>query len=194
MSDLSPPFPAAGTAGRSRAVSPLELFRCFLLMGLRGFGGVMPWARRALVEERGWLTELEFNEALSLCQFLPGPNVGNVSIYVGSRLGGPAGALAAISGLMLAPCCIIIAIGALYGAYGDLPLVRSAVGGVAAAAAGLLVAMGVKMARPLMMSPQGALFIALAFVTVGPLQLPLPLVLLALAPASIAAAFAWRRR
>jgi chromate transporter len=192
MSDLSQPLPAAGAAGTPRAVPPPALFWCFLLMGLRGFGGVMPWARRALVEERAWLSEQEFTEALSLCQFLPGPNVVNLSIHVGNRLGGAAGALAAFGGLMLAPCCIIIGIGALYGAYGDLPLVRSAIGGVAAVAAGLIVAMGVKMARPLLRRAPGALFIALAFVAVGPLQLPLPLVLLVLAPASVAVAFVWR--
>jgi chromate transporter len=194
MSDLSQPLPAAGAAGKPSAVPPPALFRCFLLMGLRGFGGVMPWARRALVEERGWLGEQEFTEALSLCQFLPGPNVVNLSIHVGNRLGGAAGALAALAGLMLAPCCIVIAIGALYDAYGELPLVRSAIGGVAAAAAGLIVAMGVRMARPLVGSVPGALFIALAFVAVGPLQLPLPLVLLALAPVSVGVTLYLRRR
>jgi chromate transporter len=195
MSELSQPAPAlAGVGDLRRTVPPWSLFLCFLTMGLRGFGGVMPWVRRALVEEKGWLTEQEFVEALSLCQFLPGPNVGNVSIYVGSRLGGAAGAFAAIVGLMLAPCAIVIGLGALYDAYGQLPVVRSAIGGVAAAAAGLICAMGVKMARPLVRRPPGALFIALAFVAVGPLQWNLPATLLVLAPASVAVAAILQRR
>ena len=63
----------------------------------------MPFARRMLVEERRWLTEHEFVEVLSLSQFLPGPNIINVSIIVGSRFAGPAGSFAASLGLMLMP-------------------------------------------------------------------------------------------
>src|SRR4051794_29801895 len=79
----------AMTAGPREAVTVAALFLAFLKMGLSGFGGVLPWARRGLVEERGWLTEQEFAETLSLCQFLPGPNIVNVSIHVGARFQGP---------------------------------------------------------------------------------------------------------
>src|SRR3954470_20219404 len=68
-----------------------ELFLSFLAIGLQGFGGVLPWARRMLVEQRGWLSESEFIEVLSLAQFLPGPNIVNVSIIVGRRFHGVAG-------------------------------------------------------------------------------------------------------
>ncbi len=64
-------------------ISTLQLFLGFLKIGLSGFGGVMPFARRMLVEEQRWLTEVEFLDVLSLSQFLPGPNVVNVSIIVG---------------------------------------------------------------------------------------------------------------
>ena len=55
------------------SVSTSDLFVGFLKVGMSGFGGVMPFARRMLVEERRWLTEHEFTEVLSLSQFLPGP-------------------------------------------------------------------------------------------------------------------------
>src|SRR5665647_1519263 len=87
----------------SPAVTTRELFVGFLQVGLSGFGGVLPFARRMLVDKRRWLTELEFNEVLSLSQFLPGPNIVNVSIIVGRRFQGPIGALAATLGLMLMP-------------------------------------------------------------------------------------------
>ena len=54
-------------------------------MGLLGFGGVLPWARRVLVEERAWLSEREFAELLGMCQILPGPNVVNLAVILGAR-------------------------------------------------------------------------------------------------------------
>ena len=61
-----------------------DLFTAFFSIALSGFGGVLPFARRMLVDQRGWLTGEDFTETLSLCQSLPGPNVVNMSIVVGS--------------------------------------------------------------------------------------------------------------
>jgi len=58
-----------------------------------GFGGVLAWSRRIIVQERGWLTPEEFNEQLALCQVLPGGNILNFSIMYGSRCAGVPGAL-----------------------------------------------------------------------------------------------------
>ena len=63
-----------------------ELFLGFLAIGARSFGGVLPWAYRTMVEERRWLTQADFAETIGLCQFLPGPNIGNASIVLGKRL------------------------------------------------------------------------------------------------------------
>src|SRR5277367_1483674 len=76
------------------------LFLAFLAVGLSGFGGVLPFARRALVERRGWLSPEDFTETLSLCQTLPGPNVVNLSIVVGARACGWRGSVAAFVGLV----------------------------------------------------------------------------------------------
>ena len=86
---------------RSRA-----LFIAFLKVGLTGFGGVMPFAHRMLVHKERWLTEREFVNLLALCQFLPGPNVVNLSIIVGLQFDGPRGAFAAFAGLILMPMLI----------------------------------------------------------------------------------------
>ena len=69
----------------------LELFLAFALISLCGFGGVLAWSRRMLVEERKWMTPEEFNDAYALCQFLPGPNVVNLSVVFGRRIRGPVG-------------------------------------------------------------------------------------------------------
>lgn len=154
-------------------------------MGLTSFGGVLPWARRALVEQRGWLTSEEFAEALSIGQILPGPNVVNLSVMVGSRFHGAMGALLAFSGLMLAPLAIILVLAALYGQYGQLTAVQHMFRGTAAATAGLVVAMGVSMVQKQAKSWRATSVTALAFVGSGVLALPLLLVLGVLAPASV---------
>lgn len=165
-----------------------ELFYGFLAISMSGFGGVLPWARRSLVEQRGWLGECEFAEVLALCQFLPGPNIVNLSIIVGSRFHGVAGALTAFAGLVGAPLLLMLALGALYARYGELEALRGALAGLAAGAAGLLLAMAVKMLLPLLRERRLAalLFMLAAFAGVGLLRLPLYWVVLAVAPLSIA--------
>jgi len=170
-----------------------ELFVRFTQVGASGFGGVMPWARRMLVEERRWLSDDEFSEALSLCQVLPGPNIVNMAVCVGTRFRGARGALAAFLGLLCAPFAIILVLGALFTHYGDLPAIAAAFRGISAAAAGLVIAMGLKMASsPRLRSPM-AIFAVAAFACVALLRMPLGWFLLVAAPASVAAA-AWRGR
>lgn len=172
-------------------VSRTELFWGFLTVSLSGFGGVMPFARRMLVERRRWLTEREFLDLLGLCQFLPGPNIVNMSICVGSRFQGGAGAAIACGGLLIAPFCLVLALGALYSRFGELTAVRGALGGLGAAAAGLVVSTGLRMLWPYRRSGHAMAFAAMTFVAVALLRWPLHWVLLVLAPLSIAVA--WRR-
>ena len=64
---------------------------------------ILPWARRMIVDEKKWMTAEEFNETYSLAQFLPGPNVVNLSVVFGSRIAGAWGAIAALGGLLGPP-------------------------------------------------------------------------------------------
>jgi chromate transporter len=171
------------------------LFLAFLGVAMSGFGGVLPFARRALVERRGWLTEAGFNETLALCQSLPGPNIVNLSIVVGSRFAGARGALACVSGLVVAPVVLVLVLATLWGRFGAVGHIPGAIRGLAAAAAGLVAATALKMARPtLMAAPVSAgPVMGIAFLAVGLVRLPLPGVLLLLAPASVLLAW-WKRR
>ena len=175
---------------------PAALFRAFFSIAISGFGGVLPFARRMLVDQRGWLTADDFTETLSLCQSLPGPNVVNMSIVVGARACGWRGSVAAFGGLVAAPLAIVIALGALYSRFGGLDQVRAALVGLGAAASGLVAATALRMAEPLLKTRPvvAAPFIAVAFVLVAIAKVSLPLVLLGLAPISIATAWAWKRR
>lgn len=179
--------------GPAGAPSVADLFLHFMQVGASGFGGVMPWARRMLVEERRWLSDEEFSEALSLCQVLPGPNIVNMAVSVGTRFHGAPGALAAFLGLLGAPFAIILALGALFTQYGGLPAVSAAFRGISAAAAGLIVAMGFKMAASRRLRSPMMVFTLAAFAGIALVRLPLGVFLLVAAPASIAAA-AWRSR
>ena len=171
-----------------------DLFFAFLMIALSGFGGVLPWARRVLVEDRGWLAAETFNDTLALCQSLPGPNIVNLSVVVGARFAGPRGAIAAVAGLVGAPVAIVIVLAALHDRFGAVGRTPEAIAALGAAAAGLVAATAAKMARPVVNSrplSAGALIVA-AFVGAGLLRAPLPWVLLALAPLSATAA--WFRR
>ena len=184
--------PASPSTATPRQPQPTlaELFIAFAKISLSGFGGVLAWSRRMMVEERKWLTAEQFNETYALCAFLPGGNILNFSVVFGARFGGVRGALAAAAGLMGPPLLLVLIIASIYAHYGDLPLLRRALTGVAAAAAGLMMATVAKMARPLFRNRAvtGPLIALATFVAIGIVHWPLPLVLAVIVPASIAAA------
>ncbi len=171
-----------------------ELFVSFVIVSISGFGGALPWARRKIVEQKGWMTADEFNEAFALSQFLPGPNVVNFSVVFGSRFGGAPGAAVALAGLMGPPLIIVFVLAVLYAHFGDLEVLSRILAGITAAAVGLLMAVVAKMAAPLFrVRRDWAPFVAIAaFVGVAIMNWPLPWVFVALAPVSVACA--WFKR
>jgi chromate transporter len=170
--------------------TPRELFRAFLSVGISGFGGVLPYARRELVDRKRWITDVEMTEMLSLAQLLPGPNIVNVAIILGTRSCGAQGAAAGVLGLMLVPLVLFLALGAIYQQFADVPWLKGAFGGVGAAAAGLILSVGIRFAHAL--KPKGwviALGVA-SFAGIALARFPLPLVVIAAAPVGVW--LAWR--
>jgi chromate transporter len=168
-----------------RTIPAMTLFRAFMAIGLSGFGGVLPFARRELVDRRKWLTDTEFAETLGICSVLPGPNIINISIWFGTRHGGAIGAVAAFSGLVGVPLVLLLSLATAYGRYADVPRVSAAVDGMAAAAAGLLIGTGLIMARRA--NPglaTGAVLLAV-FVAAAWLRLPLLAIIAVAAPLGI---------
>jgi chromate transporter len=168
-----------------------ELFLGFAKISILGFGGVLAWSRRMLVDEKRWMSPATFNELYSLCQFLPGPNVINLSIMYGARIDGVRGAVVAFLGLISPAVTLMLVVGALYNHYGALPGLRGTLSGLAAGAAGLILANAVQMALPLFRKriKPAHLIAAAAFVAIGVLQFPLQWVLALLIPVSIALAW-----
>jgi chromate transporter len=175
-----------------QAPSLRELFLAFSGVAIIGFGGVLPWARRMLVEERRWLSAEEFNEVYSLAQFLPGGNILNLAVVIGQRSHGALGSLVCVVALLAGPVAIMTLLGFLYTRFGQIAAVHDALAGVAAAAAGLILAMAAKMAEP-MLRRRALLPLAMAivaFAAVGVAELPLFMVLAVLVPLGIG--LAWR--
>src|ERR1043165_9705633 len=110
----SPPAPELPATTEIPPPGVITLFLAFAKMSLAGFGGVLAFARRGIVEEHKWMTADEFNETFALCHFLPGPNVVNFSMVFGARLRGIVGGIAAFAGLLLPPMLAMILLAALY--------------------------------------------------------------------------------
>lgn len=166
-------------------ISHSELFWGFSRIALSGFGGVMSWARRAMVEEHGWLSSEEFTTLFGLCQFMPGPNIVNMSVCVGARFQGASGAIVSLLGLLSAPFLLIIGLGALYDRFGEMPAIQSMLSGIAAVTAGLILAMGLRMAADLLKRPLMLIFSAAILGAVVVLRWPLITVMFSLAPISM---------
>lgn len=180
-----------GAMGVKRVEEPVALaalFVGFLKVSLLGFGGGLVWARRIVVDQQRWLDDQEFAEILTLCQFMPGPNIVGITLCVGSRLRGPLGAVSAVAGFILVPWTLGLSLGGLLLQYAHLPVLQNILGGLSAAAAGLMIATGIRLLMPHRNRRTALLFASLAFTGMAFVKLPLLVVLLGLAPVSITVA------
>jgi len=169
------------------------LFASFLKMGLLGFGGVLPWARRVIVDERRWLSDRDFAELIGLCQVLPGPNVVNLSVIIGARAHGPIGALIAVTGILLVPVGLMLLIAISYASVAQDPLTRNAIAGASAAAAGLILGTALRLLLQTRPPLRGLLTGGAAFIAVGVLQWPLLRVIVVLIVVGVVAEWSARR-
>lgn len=146
-------------------------------LGLTSFGGGLPaHIRRVCVRERGWLTEDTFLEALALAQVLPGPNVLNLSVYIGRRLRGPAGALAATAAVVGPGLAALFLVFALYARGAELAPVTAALRGAGAMVVGLLLVNLWQVGRRAVRGPTDAIIAAATAAAILLARLPLPLV------------------
>jgi chromate transporter len=200
---MSPELPPAAvsapdlpTSAKTPPPGVIALFVAFARMSLAGFGGVLAFARRGIVEEHRWMTADEFNETFALCHFLPGPNAVNLSVVFGSRFAGVPGAIAAFAGLIGPPTLIVMILAVLYAHYGQIEALRRILAGISCGAVGLLIAMVVKMLMPLVKRRDfvGLVMMVLVFAAIGLLRWPLQAVLLVAVPVSLGLTFVMQRQ
>ncbi|HWL81075.1 MAG TPA: chromate transporter [Roseomonas sp.] len=177
-----------------RPPSALEIFLAFTRVGLTSFGGGLSgWMMREFVQRRRWMDEGEFLSGLALAQALPGVNVVNLSIWIGFRLRGGLGALMGALGMIVPPMVVAVALVALSGTLLQSPLAYKVLAGVAAAALGLSLQMGLRAARRAAQGVVPVVVMAVTFLAIFKAGLPLVWVVAAMAPVSIAWS-AWRLR
>jgi len=181
----APPRPASTDhpdhADRPRPRSLADLFISFTILALQGFGGVLAIVQREVVDRKRWLTQEEFIEDWAVAQIMPGPNVVNLSLMIGGRYFGIAGALAALSGLLAVPLVIVLALAVLHARFAASPLVAGALHGMAAVCAGLIAAAALRLVSALKKNPMPLSWClaitAAGFILVGLLKVPLAWVL-----------------
>lgn len=173
-------------APQPQRVSLLDIAAAYLRISLSSFGGgLSAWAQLVVVDQRKWLTDEEFLSAMALSRVLPGPNQVNLAVYVGSRLRGIAGCLAALAGLIVIPFVIVLLMGIAYFKYQYLTGVQAALRGMAAVAVGMTLGMGLKLALRFSFTCWTVLIMAVSFIAIGILRWPLLPVLAVLIPLSI---------
>ena len=183
------------TSHCARPQSLADLYLSFTWLALQGFGGALAVAQHELVEKKRWLTNEEFAEEWAVAQILPGPNVCNLAVIMGSRYFGWPGALAALAGMLSIPLVLLLLLALVYTHFAAHPGVAGALRGMSAIAAGLIAGTGLKFvntfkAHPLGLLPCAALAIV-AFVGVGLLRVPLVYAVLGLG--AIACGLTYRR-
>jgi chromate transporter len=168
----------------------IALYRVFFWIGVFSFGGgLTPWMHREVVEVRGWMTREQFLSGYAVAQILPGVNSTNLAIFIGQRLRGALGAATALVGTLTAPFAFVLAAAMSYELLLSIPAIAIALVGVAAAATGMLLRMGLVTARAGLRSLASGLVMAATFVMVGILQWPVIPVLAVIVPLSVAAAW-----
>ena len=153
-------------------------------IGVLSFGG--PTAQIALmhrivVDERKWLTEQQFLNALSFCMLLPGPEAMQLATYAGWRLHGLKGGLAAGLLFVLPGALVILALAAIYSAFGNVPFVEAIFFGIKAAVLVIVIEALVRISKRALQLPEHWLIAAASLIAIFFLALPYPLIVLAAA-------------
>ena len=160
------------------------IFKVFGKIGLLSFGGPaaqISLMHRMIVEEKNWLQEKQFLNALSFCMLLPGPEAMQLATYAGWRLHGIIGGLIAGLLFVLPGALVVLALAAIYALYGNVPLVGAMFLGVKAAVVIIVIDALLKVSRRALKGKIYWLIACLAFIGIFFLALPYPLIVLAAA-------------
>ena len=156
-----------------------EAFRYWLRLGLISFGGPVAQIaimHRELVEERRWVDERTYLNALNLCILLPGPEALQLAIWLGWRLHGIAGGVVAGLCFILPSVALLLGLSFIYALHGDVPLVAAALLGLKATAIALIAQAVVRISRRALRNPLHWLLAGIALVLMVGRLAPFPLV------------------
>ena len=176
----------AQLAQQAKSPDLSDLFIQFLIIGAVSFGGgIIAYERILLVEKRKWLSADEFMAYLAISQTMPGLNSVNMAVLAGDHLRGVLGAIIATLGLILPGSLFVLGVGMIYASTADHPLINLILGGIAAAATGLLAAVTYQIGDTHWRHMKSLVIIICTFLLMSILKLSLPYVILIMAPISI---------
>ena len=158
--------------------------RLWLRIGLIGFGGPagqIALMHRLLVEERRWIGEARFLNALNYCMLLPGPEAQQLAIYIGWALHGIRGGVVAGTLFVLPGALIVLVLSAIYALYGGVPLVAALFYGIKAAVLAVVVEAVIRIAKRALRNGWMVAIAAVAFIALFAFAVPFPVVVLAAA-------------
>jgi chromate transporter len=171
------------------------LYSVFFWIGIFSFGGgLMPWIQREIVIKRGWMRDEDFLPGVAMAQILPGVNSTNMAVYVGRHLLGVSGATVALLGMLTGPFIMMLLAAYFYKAILAVPALHAAMAGVAAAAIGMLLRMGVIAVGTANRGLLPIFVMICVFIAIGVLKWPLVPVVLVAVPLSVLAAWPWGRK
>lgn len=127
---------------------------------------MLPMFRKAVVDEKGWMTEAEITDCLALSQSLPGMLAVNAAIYIGKKKHGIAGSIAAAAGVVLPAFVSIVIILLFLGKIEENHYVQGAFEGIKSASAGLIAVAAYKMGRQLLKGKLECFIAAAAFLII----------------------------
>ena len=122
----------------------LQLFLSFLQIGAFSFGG----GYAALIQEQvvtlhGWLSMAEFTDLITISQMTPGPIAVNSATFVGIKIAGIPGALAATVGCILPSCIIVTVIARLYLKYRNMEMLQGILNSLRPAVVAMIASAGI---------------------------------------------------
>ena len=124
----------------------LQLFLSFLQIGAFSFGGgyaAMPLIQNQVVQLHPWLSQSEFTDLITISQMTPGPIAINSATFVGTRIAGMPGALAATAGCVLPSCILVTLLAKIYLKYRNLSLLQGVLKSLRPAVIAMIAAAGV---------------------------------------------------
>jgi chromate transporter len=172
-----------------------RIFWAFLVLGCTSFGGgTAGWLYREMVLRRHWIDDRSFLPMLSLAQVMPGANGIQLTVLIGQRMAGAAGAVTALAGLLAGPFAIVLALGTVYAGLSGYKLLHEMLDGVAAAVIGLTFATGLRNIARNYAGPTAIALTVATVLAVGVMGWPILPAIAVLAPVSIGLALAQGRR
>lgn len=124
----------------------LQLFLSFLQIGALSFGGgyaSMPLIQAEVVAQNGWLSMSEFTDLVTIAEMTPGPIAVNAATFVGTKIAGVLGALAATAGCILPACILVTLIAKLYLKYKNIAVLQSILGSLRPAVVAMIASAGI---------------------------------------------------